>query len=54
MLDFINSNGVLFSGIFAVIAALITSLATIVKEKRSIKLLRLLKTILIKVKAVFT
>ena len=34
MLSFINSNGVLFSGIFAIIVALISALVTIVVENR--------------------
>ena len=34
MLDFINNNGVLFSGIFSIIVALISVLVTVVKDNK--------------------
>lgn len=37
MLEFINNNGVLFSGMFGVITALITSIVAIIIDKRKAK-----------------
>lgn len=37
MLDFINNNGVLFSGIFSIIAALITAIVAIIKDNKKNK-----------------
>ena len=37
MLEFINNNGVLFSGIFAVLAALATALLNMIRDKQKIK-----------------
>ena len=37
MLEFIDNNGVLFSGIFAVLAALATSLLNMIRDKQKIK-----------------
>lgn len=37
MLEFINNNGVLFSGIFSVVGALITTVAAVIKENKANK-----------------
>lgn len=38
MLEFINNNGVLFSGLFSIIVALISVIVSILKEKRASRL----------------
>ncbi len=38
MLDFINSNGVLFSGIFSIIVALISILVSVVRDEKKSRL----------------
>lgn len=38
MLEFINGNGVLFSGIFAIIAALISVLVTVIRDHKQSKI----------------
>ena len=38
MLEFINNNGILFSGIFSVIVALISAVVSLVKDNKASKL----------------